>query len=546
MKNNRLQRFLPIAAVLTAIGAAMWVLNWLTPYGGDDYRYMFMFFEGVKFDPERPIRTFGDILISQYNHWLGFNGRTVVHIIVQLFAGILGKPLFNICNAAVFVLFILAVVRLGMRKVSALNLLFAFAVVLLLWPGFGCTALWMSGSVNYIWASAAVCGFILALNRWGAAPLKAVHLLWCIPCLLAGWTHECFALPLAAGLGVWALTNRKTVFRQAALPMILSFAAGALLCSFAPSTIVRATVPSSVINLVDIAQRIAIGLRVCMQLKAIYVLAVVAVAVFFADRGAFRRRAAKFCRDNALLCYALAFSFFIAFAAKQTSSRVGAGTELFSILLLLRLAASVESRRMNIVKTVVCTVGAALYICILPPSLKNREDFMCISSQLENSRSEIILYNNYPAPPLLQSYITYNVDDGSFSPDSIYNKYIAAFYGRDSAAFISAAVYEEIVAGSDRLGDIARQSGYPYYVLPLGDDDRGRSPYFVLAPTEWSQLPLALRPARYIPAIADMLMMTKNELPVYQWHVFNIEGRDYIFMSKNHLVDDRVKEIIFK
>ena len=137
-----------IVLTLFTIAIAMWILNYLTPESVDDYWYKFIFV-GKDIDVEKPIISFKDVIISQYTHYFYVNGRAIVHILVQSITGIWGKPFFNICNAGVFVLFIYMITRLC-AKVTALNLVLAFSFVILLYPTFGVTALWMTGSVNYL------------------------------------------------------------------------------------------------------------------------------------------------------------------------------------------------------------------------------------------------------------------------------------------------------------------------------------------------------------------------------------------------------------
>ena len=79
-----------------------------------------------------PIMNLSDIIISQYNHYFVSNGRTPVQFIEQLFAGLLGRGLFNLFNTLIFLLFLwISASFIGQKKnrlyiVSALFLLFWF------------------------------------------------------------------------------------------------------------------------------------------------------------------------------------------------------------------------------------------------------------------------------------------------------------------------------------------------------------------------------------------------------------------------------------
>lgn len=71
-----------IYTTLCIIGIAFGILNFLTPEYIDDYLYKFIFHEeGASLDSL--ITSLWDVFYSQYNHYFVFNGRVVVHTIVQ-------------------------------------------------------------------------------------------------------------------------------------------------------------------------------------------------------------------------------------------------------------------------------------------------------------------------------------------------------------------------------------------------------------------------------------------------------------------------------
>ena len=97
-----------IVLTLFTIAIAMWILTFLSPECIDDYWHKYVFID-KSVDMNRPITSVKNVIISQYTHYFYVNGRSIVHTIVQLFAGILGKSAFNICNATVFALFMVMI-----------------------------------------------------------------------------------------------------------------------------------------------------------------------------------------------------------------------------------------------------------------------------------------------------------------------------------------------------------------------------------------------------------------------------------------------------
>ena len=55
--------------VLPIIGVAMGLLNWMTNYFGDDYVLAYTF-DATCLNYDRPIKSVGDIIYSQYYHYI--------------------------------------------------------------------------------------------------------------------------------------------------------------------------------------------------------------------------------------------------------------------------------------------------------------------------------------------------------------------------------------------------------------------------------------------------------------------------------------------
>lgn len=125
------------------------LLNVLTPLVSDDYRYAFSFATGER------ITNFWQIFPSLYEHYFTMHGRTAVHFFTQLML-LLGKPVFNVLNAAVAALLLLGLYRLaaGRGKKNLAVLLGLGALSFLFTPAFGQTMLWLDGACNYLWGVA--------------------------------------------------------------------------------------------------------------------------------------------------------------------------------------------------------------------------------------------------------------------------------------------------------------------------------------------------------------------------------------------------------
>ena len=159
----------------------IFIFNYLTPEYIDDYLYKFQYVHG---DPSlsHPIDSFLDIINSQIDHYFNYNGRFSVHILVQLFTGIIGKTIFNIFNTIVFLLFIIGICRYTFKDVNVSSVLISLAIFFLGMPYINETSLWMTGSINYLWTATGLIYFLLYLKRHKHRRFHRRHIFGAILC----------------------------------------------------------------------------------------------------------------------------------------------------------------------------------------------------------------------------------------------------------------------------------------------------------------------------------------------------------------------------
>lgn len=527
----------PVIAVLSAIFAAMWLINRLTPWFVDDWYYSYVFIDGA-FDMDRPITSLTDVLVSQYNHYFKYNGRLPVHIMVQIFNGLTGKGVFNVINAAVFTLFVYLLTRMT-SKTNAVSVLFVCGVVFLLYPEFGITMLWMSGAVNYLWTSVVVCMFVILFEHLCTEQLCPKHIWLAIPSLLAGWSHEGVALPLAASLGLYVLVNRKNICRQAVLPMIAGFVAGALLCAFSPATLGRAG------NTASLYMKVSMGIRVLLMMKALWVLLFTLAVLRIVKGGrAFGRWFREFYADNGVLCNAVVLSLGVVFVSGMPWRRVGIGAELFSIIMWLRIIGSLKPLTTNICRVACSVAGCLLCAAVIRYSVPNYREWRHILAQLEDDAAEVVVFTDQ-VPPRLYTYILSPVFGLGYDCISHIDDFIIERFGCRDKVFVSSIIYEDIKIGSDRVQDIHKQGEYPLYVVPIGNRDEvdGLKPVMQLYPADFGSIPFYVRPFA-----SRLSRYTLSEVAVAEplYDIVEVEGGWYLFVHKNEVIDNRLKDIILK
>lgn len=136
------------AALYLCIFLFLLVLNGLSPYIADDFRYLYSFndFERIESIPQ--------IITSMRAHRYNMNGRLVAHTLVQIF-GMLPLWLFDVVNALLFTLQIALIHQLARGDAPRSNglLLALFCGAWLFCPAFGQVNLWQDGACNYLWST---------------------------------------------------------------------------------------------------------------------------------------------------------------------------------------------------------------------------------------------------------------------------------------------------------------------------------------------------------------------------------------------------------
>lgn len=94
------------SAVLVVVGLLYLLLEHnTTPTLLDDVVYRFQFTASGGMPPE-PIQNLGDVLRSQYWHYLTINGRAPAHVLAQTFLTLVPGQVLNVLNALLFMLLI--------------------------------------------------------------------------------------------------------------------------------------------------------------------------------------------------------------------------------------------------------------------------------------------------------------------------------------------------------------------------------------------------------------------------------------------------------
>lgn len=459
------------------MGILFYLLSVYTPLMADDFSFAYMYDRNGA-NISSPIMNLYDIVISQYNHYFVSNGRTPVQFTEQLFAGLLGRDLFNLFNALIFLLFLwVSVSFIGQEKnrhyiVSTLFLLFWFLL-----PVPGETLLWMSGSVCYLWASCFVLLFLyfffkidtMYISTWGYPVLFFAG-------VFAGWVHEGLTVGVSGCLFLYFCFHRRE-FQGNIVPLTLGFWCGTLLVFSSPGIWMRG------MSSFDLMSFIMLRVRFALYIKMFWILIFILLYLYIRKRDLFK----EFLKKNAILLGIAFFEFLFGCLIGLQSIRQTFFVELFSIILIVKYFMDyVElwfKYKIYFLLTVLC-LFILDYAYSLNACMKNYELYQSVFKEYRNSRDGVIS-TDYKRNSTWFSTHEMNrfVHPYFFTHNAHYylNCYLPYYIRKDRLIVLPQVVYEQLYLNgsfcrpenrtSSIEGDFYTISGTDFYVMPLNRND---------------------------------------------------------------------------
>lgn len=181
------------------------------------------------------VGSLADIWVSQCNHYFGTNGRFVVHFIVQIFCGLVGKVWFALFNGLIWFLLPYLAVRFATRgsksvsvSVSACAIILIMLLQVRIDPPF---------QINYVWTAAAIVGWLMIFfsgRRYSSGALVLIG----IYSFLCGECNESFSIPICFAMAAYAL-RRRLRLTPAQWVAAVSFGIAAIILVASPGNWIR-------------------------------------------------------------------------------------------------------------------------------------------------------------------------------------------------------------------------------------------------------------------------------------------------------------------
>ncbi len=199
------------------------------PLCSDDFSYSYIYGSSIR------VESIHDILISQWKHYLGWSGRFWTHCVVQYIL-MYDKIVFDCLNVVVYALCTYIVAKTLPGERSLLKWCIVASLFWLMMPHTGSSMFWLTGSVNYLWASLVnIAFFYVIINEKRNLYALSIPL-----ALIAGNAHEGISVGgMVTLIFLSVILKRKKLFYYF---LIALYIIGVMLNLLSPGNFVRASI----------------------------------------------------------------------------------------------------------------------------------------------------------------------------------------------------------------------------------------------------------------------------------------------------------------
>lgn len=508
---------------LSILGIFMFIITHNTPMISDDLIYKY-----IVGSDYQPISNIKDIITSQINHYNTVNGRVVPHFLIQLFIYI-GKDFFDLANALIFTLqlHLLTKITTTNKKDYIYTCIIAIIIITFILPGFKKCYLWMSGSFNYLWSSTFILysHYILLKDNY----LKC-HLIRFLIGFLSGLTHEALIIGLLLG-NMYYYYKHRVQLNSFRVVQLLGLLIGISFLLFSPGSITRFYNSSNSFSLTPYI----ITLFSFHKLRVFFIL-LFFVFLYYRDKNNLK--------INVVYLIALSISFIFILFTKYDSERARFCIEFYSLILTLIII----NRTINIyIKryiilfplTIITILGYIIYL-----SHHNQLYTNSLIKKITQSSNNIIIFDDYSFNYLEKRFI-YKfifIDEQKFYPNFIStceeNILISKYFNRnDTLVFLPKSLLNNL----EKYDKFHTENELPFYAKKIEPNEKIKAVKFTLIESDSLSLPF------YIRLFAKKLeRYTLQELPTNKYTTIDIKRNKYLFVTKEPIIDNRVKDIIYE
>lgn len=358
-------------SVLAIVAIVIYIFSATCPWLIDDINYQFNL---AADSMHQRINSISDIFASQWYHYFNVNGRYVAHWIVQLFCGLLGQQAFAVCNAFIYVTYILLVLKLGGGNIkNTLAVITASLLTLLAYDivyGPAC-------QVGFVWTFVLVFIWLHIFFRLNTKSIFKLSFIFLFS-IIAGNGQEAISIGISGALIIYAISNfcKLTSVQWVAF---FGFGIGALILCLTPAAISRAD------NL-HISIFVTI-FKMITYFRVFYIFLIILIARFITHKIDIN----EFYRQNSFYIHSiivlLIFNLFIG----VYGNRQLLGIEALSIILILRLLNNFHFGKKSLAILTIFTIAIySLKCCIISHS---KNTYETVQELYNNSNNGTIYYD---------------------------------------------------------------------------------------------------------------------------------------------------------
>lgn len=326
---------------------------------GDDLLYKYVLDAHTLGENEYSVLVsgFSDAIESQSIQYFYSNGRAPIHVIVQMFAGVWGETAFSVFLGTLMVVIIaLLVCYCASKSLRSNPLIWLFVAAMLLYFFQDNSKNWYSitGGMNYLFPMLLVISFLLLFRYTQVKEINGLlyYLLFGFVGIIVGWSQECYAVPLSAGVMLYVVQNLKRI-KTAGWIISLSLWLGTFILIIAPGNFLRlASAPNLLQNIIH-------GVKLLVGTYLFWIMIIGLVALRIQSASDFK----SFIKENQLEVYILIFAILFGLVANTLPQSFN-GISFFSLVLIckqLRYFHLVRLRRISV--NILAVLGLAL-LCL--------------------------------------------------------------------------------------------------------------------------------------------------------------------------------------
>ena len=543
---------------LSVVFLMLLLLNLLdAPTLSDDMIYRFKW-HADELEPVETINGLGDLLQSQWTHYLVTNGRFVVHLLAQGALVFVPPVVIQVINCVLFVVMIHLVVCLAAGKTrlhgqtqqaagktrlhrQPSQRLFvgvmAFALLFLVFQGIRTTMLWSLGAFNYLWVVVANMCLLLYLRRIADRPLTWCYVFLSVFALPVGWSHEALSLPLSVTFFALLLIKRR-LWHSAVWPFLLFYILGCALCMVTPALWSRAA------DAVSLQARLISGAINCVSnVRITWLLVITIIILWWKHRSVLPPPSSFLLPPSSFLTLAVALG--IVLLCGTNLERVAFFVDFIAMILLLSLLQNILSDVWK--KRLIIISGVLILLCFVPAYMvrkQNYDSWQMAEQQMKEPGRELIVVSlpmrgqNMLMDYFCNHYVNPSFDFGfycsymGFDATDINMRCAARLYGKDKMYFLPEDVVRKAETDSTAYTNYELDDNGLLFVwqLPRTSHLAPRtsntidSLIFVLNDED----PATLNPLQRLVAYKDSTFVLDD----YNYEVVDIAHRPYLVFTK--------------